>query len=177
MEKRKIDIIGIISVVVIIIIFSFVFIRKDISTYYHLLQKKELVEKDIEKKRHEIVAKKTGVHSGETEDIKERLLILPRKKIVPFFLNYLSFLSVKHNLSITSINPGNIVEDGLFIRARFDTEVAGQFFHLYNFLYDLENEWKGIRIETITIDSIDDNKVNAKLTLLVFSVKRPEERV
>ncbi len=173
MDRRKINIISILAISGLFVISYSTFLKDDLSTFLSLRHKRSSLKEEIKRDTYTVITAKnkiTEVLSLEQE-LKEHQLLLTREERIPYFLNYISSLARQNKVEIISIEPRETVEDSLLTKAAFAAEIRGGFPSIYNFLYHLEEDWKGVKIETLSIArGPDNNNVNVRLALLVLSI-------
>ncbi|MBI5756387.1 MAG: hypothetical protein HZA12_05620 [Nitrospirae bacterium] len=173
MDKKKIDIIAIISIGAIFVLFYSLFLKDDIFLYRSLSSQRASLKSAVIRDLALIEAHKgrqSEIMALEKE-IKGNMDMLQKENAVPYFLNYLSSLAGRYRVGLLSIEPGEVLEGGLFTKSIFTTTMSGGFFNIYNFLYHLEDDWQGVKVERLTIDkNPGDNKVDVRLTLAVLSI-------
>lgn len=173
MDKKKIDIIAILSLAVIFVLFYSLFLKDDIFLYRSLsIQRaslKSAIIRDLalieahKSKQSEIMALE--------EEIKWNIEMLQKENAVPYFLNYTSSLAGRYRVELLSVEPGEVLEGDLFTKSIFTTTLSGGFSNIYNFMYHLEDDWKGVKVERLTMDkNPGDNRINVRLTLAVLSI-------
>lgn len=179
MDKKKIDIIAILSIVIICVIFYTVFLKDDLFAYRPLNQKRSSLEEAINRERITVEHRKdkeTYVQNLQQEIKGHKLLLLKEDKI-PYFLNYISSLANQDKVAILSIEPGETIAEDIFTKTTFTTELKGGFPYIYNFLYHIENDWGGVKVVTLSIDkNPDDNSLKVRLSLAVLSISGFEEK-
>lgn len=178
MNKRKTDIISVLVIVTFLGAFYSLLLSDDILTYRSLRHKSSSIQEAIKRDRSTLETEKRkmlNVLNLEKEMEGHRLFLL-KGDSVPYFLNYVSSLARRYRVEILSIEPGGTVDGELFTRTTFTAELRGGFPYVYNFLYHLEEDWRGIKMETLSIDkNTEDNSVNVKLTLAVLSIEGLKE--
>ena len=179
MAKRKIDIIAICSIVILGVIFYTVFLKDDIFAYRPLSQKRTSLEEAIIRDRITVEHRKdkeTHVQNLEKEIRENKLLFLKEEK-TPYFLNYISSLASRDKVAILSIEPGETLSEDLVTKTMFTAEIKGGFPYIYTFLYHLEDNWRGVKVETLSINkNPEDNSIDIRLKLAVLSISGFEEK-
>ncbi len=173
LDKRKIDIISIIITVSVFIIFFTLFLKDDFSAHHLLRDKRSSLKEAISRDQYAIEAHKNkaaDVSTLEKEILEDKQFLLKEDNI-PYFLNYVSSLARRHQVVIISIEPGQTVDNNRLTKTTFTAELKGGFPYVYNFLYHLEDDWRGVKIEALSIDkNREDSRVDVKLTLAVLSI-------
>ena len=169
MDRKKIDLAGAIATFIIGLLFFIFLLNPLIRNQSSLSKKKESLQREIKDLRLEITRDRQSLSRIKTVNILNKdALFLTKKEIQPFILKYVSRLSKKHHITILNIKPAEITEKDLLLMATFHMDFKGDFFNIYNFIHDMESTQKGIKIHDISIDSIDNNKVETRMTLKVY---------
>ena len=180
MDKRKIDLISIIAITISIILSIIILLRDDISDHRLMTNKRYSLEEDIRKNSITLEREKNkaaGVPDMEKE-VKGQDLFITEGKVVPYFINYISILARRHRVEIVSLEPGSSIGDSTTRKSSFTAEISGGFPNAYDFLYHLEDDWRGVKIDSLSIDrDQEDNSVNIRLRLIVLSLDRAEGQV
>lgn len=180
MDKRKIDLISIIAIAISIILSVIILLRDDISDYRLMTNKRYSLEEDIRK--HSITLERernraAGVLDMDKE-VKGQNLFISEGKVVPYFINYVSVLARRNRVEIVSLEPGSSIGDKITRKSSFNAEISGGFHNAYDFLYHLEDDWRGVKIDSLSIDrDPENNSVNVRLKLIVLSLDRNEGHV
>lgn len=178
MDKRKTDIISVLAIAALLVVFYALFLKDDISTYRSLRQKRSHIQEAINRDTSTLsIEKKKMLNVLNLEkEVKGHRLFLLKENSVPYFLNYVSSLARLYRIEILSIEPGGTVDGELFTRTAFTAELRGGFPYVYNFLYHLEEDWRGVKLETLSIDKgAEGSSVHVKLTLAVLSIEGIKE--
>ena len=180
MDKRKIDLISIIAIGISIILSIIILLRDDISDYRLMSNKRYSLEEDIRKNSITLEREKNkaaGVPDMEKE-VKGQDLFITEGKVVPYFINYVSVLARRNRVEIVSLEPGSSIGDKITRKSSFTADISGGFPDAYDFLYHLEDDWRGVKIDSLSIDrDPENNSVNVRLILIVLSLDRNEEHV
>ncbi len=159
--------------VIVFVVFYTALLKDDFSAYRSLRNKRYFLEEAISRDKYAIEAHKNKIADvlNLEKEIRENRPFLLKEGKVPYFLNYVSSLASRHKVVIISIEPGGTVANNLLTRTMFTAELKGGFPYVYNFLYYLEDDWRGVKIETLSIDkNHEDISVDIKLTLAVLSI-------
>lgn len=180
MDKRKIDIISILAIIIACVLFYTAFLGKDFATFRSLRQDRYSIKGEINNDKYtlEILRnKKSEAINLESEITKHRLVYL-KKDNVPYFLNYVSSLANRDNVMILLIEPGETVSEDIFTKTSYTAELKGGFSNIYDFLYHLEDDWRGVKIESMSLDkNTDDNSMNLRLLLSVYTINGDGEKI
>ena len=180
MDKRKTDIISIIAIVISIILSIIILLKDDISDYRLMKNKRYSLKEDIRKNSITLEREKNkaaGVLDMEKE-VKGQNLFITKDKLVPYLINYVSILARRHRVEIVSLEPGSSIGDNTIRKTSFTAEITGGFPNAYNFLYHLEDDWRGVKIDSLLIDKDpENNSVNVRLKLIVLSLDKNKEDV
>lgn len=179
MDKRKTDILSVLLIAIISIFFFSVFIKDDFSAY-RLLRHERYFLKDAIKRYTNVVE----THKNKIRDIvilenylKEQKLFLLKEDKVAYFLNYVSSHADRNKVEIIFVEPGEIEQYDLFAKTLFTAEFRGRFPNVYNFIYRIEDDWRGVKVEKLSINKDSgDNKVNVRLKLSVISIEKYIEK-
>lgn len=178
MDKRKIDIISILSITAIFIIFYSIFLSDNISRYRLLRQQKVSLEDAIS--RGELIGTLEEEEANVIalgNEIRENEKFLKVENRTSYFLNYISSLARQHKIEIISVEPGETVAEDLLTRTKFTAVLRGRFLDTYNFLYFLENNWRAVKVEALSVDKTSqDRSLNIRLTLALLSIEGYKER-
>src|SRR3990170_6492441 len=179
MDKRKIDIISIIAIVISIILSIIILLKDDISDFRLMKNKRYSLKEDIRKNSITLEREKNKAASVLMEkEVKGQNLFITKDKLVPYFINYVSILARRHRVEIVSLEPGSSIGDNTIRKTSFTAEITGGFPNAYNFLYHLEDDWRGVKIDSLLIDKDpENNSVNVRLKLIVLSLDKNKEDV
>lgn len=179
MDRRKINIISILAISGLFVISYSTFLKDDLSTFLSLRNKRSSLKEAINRDTYTVTTSKnkiTEVLSLEQE-LKEHQLLLTKEERVPYFINYISSLARQNKVEIISIEPRETIEDSLLTKTVFAAEIRGGFPSFYNFLYHLEEDWKGVKVETLSIArGPENNSINIRLGLLILSIDGNREK-
>lgn len=173
MDKRKTDLISIIAIAVSVILAVIILLRDDISDYRLIINKRHSLKEDIRKSSISLEREKSkaAVTLEIEKDAKGQDLFIAEEKVVPYFINYVSILSRRHRVEIVSLEPGSSMSDNKTRVNSFTAEISGGFPDAYDFLYHLEDDWRGVKIDSLSIDrDPENNSVNVRLKLIVLSL-------
>ena len=179
MDKRKIDIISIIAIAVSIVLSVIILLKDDISDFRLMKNKRYSLKEDIRKNSITLEREKNKAASVLMEkEVKGQNLFITKDKLVPYFINYVSKLARRHRLEIVSLEPGSSMGDNTTGKSSFTAEISGGFPNAYNFLYHLEDDWRGVKIDSLSIDKDPESgNVNVRLKLIILSLDKNEENV
>ncbi len=179
MDKRKIDIISIIAIAVSIVLSVIILLKDDISDFRLMKNKRYSLKEDIRKNSITLEREKNKAASVLMEkEVKGQNLFITKDKLVPYFVNYVSTLARRHRVEIVSLEPGSSMSDNTIRKSSFTAEIAGGFPNAYNFLYHLEDDWRGVKIDSLSIGKDPENgNVNVRLKLIILSLDKNEENV
>ena len=179
-DTKKIDIISVLAIVIVSGVFYSIFLKDDFSAYKTLRDKRSSLNEAITRDRHTIDTHKNkaaDILSLEKE-INENKLVFLKEEKQPYFINYASSLARQYRIGILSIEPGETVISDLVSKTTFTAELRGRFPNMYNFLYHLEDDWKGVKVEALTMDkNPEDRSVSVRLTLAVLSIDGYQEKI
>lgn len=178
MNKRKTDILSVLAIATFLGAFYSLFLSDDIATYRSLRHKRSSIREAIQRDTSTLEREKRKMFDvlNLEEELKGHRLFLLKGDTVPYFLTYVSSLARRYRVEILSIEPGGAVDGELFTRTTFTAELKGGFPYVYNLLYHLEEDWRGIKLETLSIDKdAAGNSVNVKLTVAVLSIEGLKE--
>ena len=173
MDKRKIDIISIILSIIILL-------KDDISDYRLMTNKRYSLEEDIRKNSITLEREKNKAAGvlDINKEVKVQNLLITKDKLVPYFINYISILARRHRVEIVSLEPVSSMGDNETRKSSFTAEISGGFPDAYDFLYHLEDDWRGVKIASLSIDKDPENgNVNIRLKLIILSLDKNEENV
>ena len=180
MDKRKIDLISIIAIGISIILSIIILLKDDISDYRLMKNKRYSLEEDIRKNSITLEREKNKAAGvlDINKEVKVQNLLITKDKLVPYFINYISILARRHRVEIVSLEPGSSMGDNTTGKSSFTAEISGGFPNAYNFLYHLEDDWRGVKIASLSIDKDPENgNVNIRLKLIILSLDKNEENV
>ncbi|OGW41697.1 MAG: hypothetical protein A2132_02480 [Nitrospirae bacterium RBG_16_43_11] len=64
-----------------------------------------------------------------------------------------------------------MIKGDLFTKSMYTTSLTGGFYDVYNFLYRIEEDWKGVKIERVVMDKdSEDSRIHVMLTVAVLSI-------
>ena len=179
-DTKKIDIISVLAIVIVSGVFYSIFLKDDFSAYKTLRDKRSFLNEAITRDRHTIDTHKNkaaDILSLEKE-INENKLVFLKEEKQPYFINYASSLARQYRIGILSIEPGETVISDLVSKTTFTAGLRGRFPNMYNFLYHLEDDWKGVKVEALTMDkNPEDRSVSVRLTLAVLSIDGYQEKI
>jgi hypothetical protein len=117
-----------------------------------------------------------GIQSLEAEitAIEERMAragVGTREKMLPGFVRHLEVLANEERVSVTTLNPGPIREEDLFIHTPFQTVVRGPSPALQRFLYRLEKSQPPVRVENAVLAAGREDSLDLTLSLSLPSLK------
>ena len=179
-DTKKIDIISVLAIVIVSGVFYSIFLKDDFSACKTLRDKRASLNEAITRDRNTIDAHKNKAADilRLEKEISENKLFFIKEEKVPYFINYASSLARQYRIGILSIEPGETLINDSVSKATFMAELRGRFPNMYNFLYHLEDDWKGVKVETITMDkNPEDRSVSVRLTLAVLSVDGYQEKI
>lgn len=179
MDKKKVDIIAIFTIVTIFAIFSFASLKNDIAAYRSLRHKRSSLKDEIRRDTYTIGLKKKRIVEvlNLEKEITEQKQFLLANDGIPDFLNYISSLARRHKVEIVSIEPGETMDVDLLTKTIFTAELRGGFSNIYNFLFHLEDDWRGVKVEELSIESSPEERdINIRMTLAVLSINGAKEK-
>jgi len=174
MKKRKIDIISLLVMSALLVVSYFSFLSDDISLYRSSRQKRSSIYEAIKRDASTVEREKKKMLDvlNLEKEIEGHRLFLPKEDSVPYFLDYFSSLARRYKVEILSIRPEGTVDGELFSRTTFTTELSGGFPNIYNFLYHLEEDWRGVKMETLSLTrDTEERSIKVKLTVAVLSIE------
>jgi len=180
MDKRKIDLISIIAIGISIILSIIILLKDDISDYRLMKNKRYSLEEDIRKNSITLEREKNKAAGvlDMNKEVKGQNLFITEGKVVPYFINYISILARRHRVEIVSLEPVSSMGDNATRKSSFTAEISGGFPDAYDFLYHLEDDWRGVKIDSLSIERDPaNNSVNVRLKLIVLSLDRAEGQV
>ena len=89
----------------------------------------------------------TKLHGAGAED-------LPTNKMVPHIIGALDKIANRHKVNLASVKPQNTESLFTFREVPFQIEISGEYFNLFAWLRDVENELGPIVIKQFDISSI-----------------------
>lgn len=179
-DAKTVDIISILVIVIVFGTFYIIFLKDDFAAYATLREKRYSLDESITRDRHTIETSNIKAANILTleKDISEHKLLFLKEDKVPYFINYASSLARQYRIGILSIEPGETVGGDLVSKTTFAAQLRGGFPNMYNFLYHLEEDWKGVKIETLTMDkNPEDRTISVRLTLGIISIEGYQEKI
>ena len=179
-DTKKIDIISVLAIVIVSGVFYSIFLKDDFSAYKTLRDKRSSLNEAISKDRDTIDTHKNKAADilNLEKEINENKLVFLKEEKQPYFINYTSSLARQYRIGILSIEPGETVISDLVSKTTFTAGLRGRFPNMYNFLYHLEDDWKGVKVEALTMDkNPEDRSVSVRLTLAVLSIDGYQEKI
>ncbi len=142
--------------------------------------KKKIREIESIQRKEEERSKLLSQVSKQQKDIQRRRFRLSDNKSISYFINQITKLANETNTEIISINPGSLQRENYYQKLPLVLGIKATYNQLGQFVSKLENSRQFILIETMTferekeikIDSSDEIKVRANLTVSLFCSPR-----
>ena len=121
-----------------------------------------------------VVAQQTGLVTHiatletELQDLEHQLhgdmVNLPDNQMESFVIGRLQGISWRNNIELLGVKPGKGGQIQVFEEVLFDVEVSGDYFDLYSWLQELDDELGFVVIKSFNIHPLDNRDTEPRLT-------------
>lgn len=167
------------SIVLLTLLAAYLYVFKQpYKDYRQLQQKLDLLQGEIE----------TGIPISQQIESTEQSLSVLKKKLygnnpelpvnqkIAAVIGQLDAISAGQNVNLTSIKPGEETTLFLFQELPFNIEIKGNYFSLFNWLYQVENILGPIVIKEFEINPDGTSNLNMRLTLVAYQYAQDKQR-
>lgn len=173
MNIKILDLISVVAISVVCLLFFSLFLKDDISKYILLRHKlsslrsaAELSPSMLEEQKQKL----SDIASLESE-MNDYKRIFDTKNRTPDVLRFITDISRRYRIEVTSVEPGEVIKGDKFTRRMYTTILSGGFYDVYNYMYRIEEDWKAVKIERVVMDKNSDNRrIQVVLTMAVLSI-------
>ena len=99
---------------------------------------------------------------------------LPDSQMIAFVIGQLDNIAGQHDVKLISVKPGSSETIFTFRELPFHVELKGNYFSLFNWLYQVEKELGPIVIKRFDINA-DTNSINRNISLVIASYQFIEQ--
>ena len=173
LDKKRLDLISISVIVILFVLFFSMFLKDDISMHISIRKSLSTLKSSAEGNvllLEEQKNRASDITALEKEIIDYKNIFQAANK-TPYFLNYMTAIARRHRVEVASVEPGEVIKGDLFTKSMYTTSLTGGFYDVYNFLYRIEEDWKGVKIERVVMDKdSEDSRIHVMLTVAVLSI-------
>lgn len=151
-------------------------VKRPLAEYRRFRQTRTLLEAELEDESEKAI--EIARLSGEVEALENQLArggaSVPVNQMVAHIIDRLDRISETYQVQLVGVKPGTRKEVFMFEEVPFDVEITGEYFSLFDWLREVEQELGPMVVKQYEILPENDNKTRMKLTMVSYRSRGQE---